>query len=188
MTVDDFFARLISALEHSGVPYMITGSYASAAHGIPRATNDIDIVIAPTKKSLVALLREFPDQKYYADELHALDALERKSQFNVIDFTTSWKADFIIRKNREYSEVEFARRRRHSIAGLSVELASAEDVLISKLESAKLGDSERQIEDGAGIIRRQGDFLDREYVERWVRELDLEEQWRKALDRSEATE
>ena len=181
MTVDDFFARLVSALDHAGVPYMVTGSYASSAHGIPRATNDIDIVIAPTMDQLATLLREFPSDRYYAEEIAARDALERRSQFNVIDFETSWKADLIIRKDREFSRVEFSRRRRHSIGGLPVDVATPEDVLLAKLESAKLGESERQIEDCAGIIRRQGKDLDRAYVKRWIPDLGLEQQWQRAL-------
>lgn len=82
MDVDDFFERLIAALDRSAMPYMVTGSYASSAHGTPRATNDIDIVIAPTADQLRALLRELPDDRYYADEVDAFEALETRSQFN----------------------------------------------------------------------------------------------------------
>jgi hypothetical protein len=183
MSVDDFFQRLIAALERSGVPYMVTGSYASSAHGVPRATNDIDIVIviAPSLDQLRGLIRELPDDRYYADELDAVDALKHQSQFNVIDFATTWKADLIIRKNRAFSTEEFARRRTHTIAGVEVRLATAEDILLAKLEWYKEGESARQLEDIVGIIRRQGTSLDREYVEYWVAQLGVEDQWREAL-------
>lgn len=176
MTVDDFFDRLILALDRAEIPYMVTGSYASAAYGTPRATNDIDIVIAPTDAQLWELIREFPPDRYYADEDDAFDALASRSQFNVIDFATGWKADLIIKKDREFSEVEFARRRAHRIGNATVYLVSAEDILIAKLEWHKAGESQRQLEDAAGIIRRQGDALDRSYVYRWVSELELDEQ------------
>jgi hypothetical protein len=184
MSVDDFFDRLIAAIERAGVPYMLTGSYASAAHGTPRATNDIDIVIAPSPDQLHKLLREFPDDRYYADDIDAFESLARQSQFNVIDFATSWKADLIFRKDREFSRVEFARRGRHEIAGRSVYLVSPEDIVIAKLEWGKMGESERQIEDAAGVIRRQGSALDMAYVEHWVRELQLEDQWRRARNKA----
>jgi hypothetical protein len=148
---------------------------------VPRATNDIDVVIAPTPRQLAVLMQQFPRNQYYSDEEDARDALERQSQFNIIDFATMWKADLIIRKERDFSREEFSRRRVHLIGGVRVHLATAEDILIAKLEWHKLGESDRQIEDAAGIIRRQASALDREYVERWVRELELEEQWRKAL-------
>jgi hypothetical protein len=181
VSIDDFFARLIAALERSGVPYMVTGSYASSAHGTPRATNDIDIVIAPSADQLHALIREFPDDRYYADELDAFDALEHRSQFNIIDFATSWKADLIVTKNREFSRLEFSRRRAHSIGDTRVYLVTAEDILQAKLEWHKMGESERQLEDAAGVIRRQGAVLDRKYVVKWVDELGLHEQWQRAL-------
>lgn len=181
MDADDFFRRLITALEESGIPYMVTGSYASSAHGVPRATNDIDIVIAPSRTQLEVLMAKLPPDRYYAEIEDALDALDHRSQFNVIDFATTWKADLIVKKNRPFSEREFARRRVHAVAGLNVSLARAEDILIAKLEWFREGQSARQIEDAAGIIRRQGTALDRSYVEHWVRELGLEAEWQMAL-------
>lgn len=161
---------------------MVTGSYASSAHGVPRATNDIDIVIAPTVDQLRALIAELPEDRYYADELDAMDALKHHSQFNVIDFATTWKADLIVKKSRTFSGVEFGRRRSHTVAGVHVHLATPEDVLIVKLEWFKEGESARQLEDAAGIIRRQGSALDLAYVEKWVKELGVEKEWRKARE------
>ncbi|HEY0142425.1 MAG TPA: hypothetical protein VGF48_16120 [Thermoanaerobaculia bacterium] len=47
---------------------------------MPRATNDVDVVIAPTRDQLVALLAQFPPADFYSDLDDALDALERRSQ------------------------------------------------------------------------------------------------------------
>jgi hypothetical protein len=70
------------------------------------------------------------------------------------------------------------------LAGLRLAVATAEDVLIAKLEWRRWGESERQIEDAASIVRIKGDSLDTLYVERWVAELDLIEQWRSAKARA----
>ncbi len=160
---------------------MVTGSYASSAHGTPRATNDIDIVIAPTPPQLSGLMRELPADRYYADEEDAFQAFETRNQFNIIDFATGWKADLIFQKDRPFSEVEFIRKRPHRIGSTNVFLTTAEDILLAKLEWHTIGESARQLEDAAGIIRRQGDKLDRGYVEQWVGELGLHEAWQKAL-------
>ena len=48
--IADLLRRATAALEMHEIPYMLTGSLASSMYGIPRATNDIDIVIAPTKQ------------------------------------------------------------------------------------------------------------------------------------------
>jgi hypothetical protein len=172
------------ALQAAEIPHMLTGSFASSLHGAPRATQDIDIVIAPTREQLLALLAQFPEADYYLSQDAALDALARHEQFNVIDLATGWKIDFIIRKPREFSREEFERRRPVELSGVELDVASAEDVLIAKLEWAKLGASARQIDDVAGIIRLQGESLDRAYVERWVRALGLDEQWQVAQARA----
>lgn len=177
MNLEDFLSRLLAAFERVKLPYMLTGSVASSAHGVPRSTRDLDIVIAPTRAQLLALMREFPSDRYYADEQQALQALANRSQFNVIDFATGWKADFIIAQDSEYGRCALARRALIDIAGNSVYVAAPEDVLIAKLQWANLGKSDRQLQDAAGIISTQGRKLDVGYVERWVRELHLETQW-----------
>jgi hypothetical protein len=60
MTTEDIFRRIIGALDATGIPYMLTGSCASSYHGIPRATQDIDLVIAPTAGQLRHLVKLFP--------------------------------------------------------------------------------------------------------------------------------
>lgn len=177
MTVESVFRTLQQALDSAGVPYMVTGSFASSTHGEPRASKDIDIVIAPTRDQLIDLIRHFPDDQYYAMEEDALEAFANRSMFNIIDFVSGWKVDLIVKKMRPFSDEEFGRRKEVELAGLRLSVATAEDVLISKLEWAKAGESQRQLEDAAGIIRVQGQNLDVEYVERWIRELGLSEQW-----------
>ena len=59
-------------------------------------------------------------------------------------------------------------------------MATAEDVVIAKLEWAKMGESQRQIDDAANILRIRRDRLDHEYLLTWVRKLGLEEQWEAA--------
>ena len=184
MSVEDVFVRVRAALEVAGVPHMLTGSFASSFHGAPRATQDIDIVIAPDRAQLLALIAQFPASAYYVSRDAAIEALERHGQFNVIDLTTGWKIDFIIRKPRAFSHEEFERRRPADLSGVEMDVASAEDVLLAKLEWAKRGGSARQIEDAAGIIRLQGDRLDTAYVQRWVMALGLQEQWHGARERS----
>ena len=183
MSIEEFFNRVIAELERTGIPYMVTGSLASSAHGRIRASEDFDIVIAPSPSQLRAFVSAFPDDQYYADEHNAFESFKHTLQFNIIDFATTFKVDLIFKKNREFSRVEFDRRRLHVIGGVRVHLATPEDILIAKLEWAKMGESARQIEDAAGVIERQGVNLDRSYVEHWVDELDLWEQWKMALAR-----
>lgn len=172
--------RVLHALESAEVPYMLTGSFASAFHGAPRTTQDIDIVIAPTLGSLQRLIQEFPAERHYLSRDAALQAYGSEGLFNVIDFDSGWKIDFIVRKSRSFSVEEFGRRQQADLLGLTLFVASAEDVIVSKLEWAKLGESERQIRDVAGILKTKAEALDYGYIERWVVSLSLETQWKAA--------
>jgi hypothetical protein len=184
MSAAAIFKKLREALDEARVPYFVTGSFVSSAHGVPRSTNDIDIVIAPTREQLSALLTEFPEAEYYSDRDDAFDALKHRSQFNIIDQKSFWKVDFIVSKDEPFDRSRFERRSITEIAGVNIYAASPEDILIAKLRWAKLGGSERQLEDAAGVIRMQADQLDMAYVAKWVQLLELDEQWRAAARRA----
>jgi hypothetical protein len=88
LSVTTVFEKVRAALDAAGILYFVTGSFASSAHGIPRSTNDIDIVIAPSPQQLDSLLKQFPETDFTTDKEDACDALSRKSLFNVVDYAT----------------------------------------------------------------------------------------------------
>ena len=45
MSSEQALARLIDALENEDVPYMLVGALSSNLYGVPRATNDADLVV-----------------------------------------------------------------------------------------------------------------------------------------------
>jgi hypothetical protein len=175
--------RLVRLLDRSGIPFMIAGSFASTVHGLPRTTQDLDIVIdPPTPQALDALVGSMSPDDYYVDLDAARDALRRRSMFNVIDHASGWKIDFVVRKNRAFSRDEFERRMQLTLLDVAVFVASPEDTIVAKVEWSQLsGGSERQRRDVAGIVATMGEQLDRAYVERWIQELGLEEEWGIAL-------
>ena len=141
MSVQEVFQRITAALDRSGIGYMLTGSFASAYYGAPRSTQDIDLVIEATAEQLQTFVRNLPSDEYYADLDAALEAHKRQSMFNVIDLATGWKIDLIIRKPRPFSHEEFRRRQLVDLQDLPLFVASIEDVVVSKLEWAKLARS-----------------------------------------------
>jgi hypothetical protein len=88
MSTHDLLARLAAALGETGIPYMFTGSFASSFHGRPRASNDFDLVIAPTPQQLRLLKTILSEGDYYFDLDDALDSLKRSGQFNIIDLAS----------------------------------------------------------------------------------------------------
>jgi len=161
MSQKDFLARLVMKLENAGIPYMISGSLGSSLHGEPRATNDIDLVIAPTARQLDIFVQSL-GEGYYVNGEAAQEAFRDRATFNVIDYQAGWKADLIFRRNRPFSLEEFRRR-----------IQGNEDAILSKLEW--FGESERQFRDAQGVAVVQWDTLDKEYLRKWARELNVED-------------
>jgi hypothetical protein len=178
---EDVVTRAIRLLDALDIPYMIAGSVASSFHGTPRTTHDADIVIDPAPDALDRLVEQLTQARFYVDLATARQAVR---QFNVIDAQTAFKLDLIIRKERPFSREEFRRRQRADLsAATQVTLATAEDMILSKLEWArKGGGSERQLGDVRGILDVKGADLDREYIERWAKDLGVLELWHRVVD------
>lgn len=66
--------------------------------------------------------------------------------------------------------------------GLTLWLATPEDLVVSKLDWFRLGGqcSERQWRDVIGLLQIHAPTLDLAYIERWIDQLDLTDLWLKA--------
>jgi len=173
---------LAEALRAERIPFMLTGSVAGAYHGAGRATMDVDLVIDPGTAQLDAFVTRVAATGVYVSPAAARQALQDRSMFNVVDPESGWKADLILRKQRPFSESEFKRRFPIEFLGVTLDVATLEDVVISKLEWAKLGGSQRQLEDVRTLLRLRGDECDHEYVRRWVEALRLQDQWKSVTE------
>ena len=145
---------------------------------------DIDIVISPNRQQLEQLLARLSESEFETELEYPFDAFVRKSLFNIVDAATLWKVDLIFKQPTPFDVSRFSRRSIVDIAGVHLYTASPEDILITKLWWAKLGESERQINDVVGIIKVQGESLDLQYVNRWVAALEIQEQWAVARERA----
>lgn len=178
MSGEDLLRALAGALRGAGIPFMLTGSVAAAYYGAGRATMDIDVVIDPPAGTVDDLVARVLALGAYVSKAAAREAVANRAMFNVVDPRSGWKADLMVRKTRPFSEAEFKRRRPIEFLGVTLDVASLEDVVLSKLEWAKLGGSARQLEDVRALLRVGADELDRAYVEQWVALLGVEVQWR----------
>jgi hypothetical protein len=164
--------KLISIIESTGIPYAVCGSLSSGFHGQPRATNDADIIIAPTQDQLAKLIKSL-ETSYYISSEAAFEAMKIHSMFNVIDNEFGWKADLIFRQDNPYQLSKFNRRRRVKLMGIDLWILSPEDVILSKLDWAKDSGSDLQFRDVFGVIKVQWDKLDWDYLRHWAKELDV---------------
>ena len=79
---------------------MLTGSLVPSLQGEPRATHDIDVVIAirtAPGNAARALRAAFPEPQFYLDEEAIRGAIGTTGMFNMIDTREGDKVDFCLR-------------------------------------------------------------------------------------------
>ena len=171
--MDDIIAitlRLASVCEQLGIRYVVGGSLASSLHGIPRATQDVDLVLEIGQDDVAAFVNSLRDD-FYLDEAAIREAIDRRTSFNLIDLTSYFKADVFVARDDEPDRLQMARSRRYSLGdgpGHELVVASPEDVIAQKLYWFQLGDrvSERQWHDALGVLKVAGTRVDLEYLRR----------------------
>lgn len=156
-------AGLANGLAASGIPFMLIGGQAVLLHGRPRLTDDIDATLGVGPDRLHSVLEACAtiglaplpeDLQRFVGETFVLPTRHE---------LTGMRVDLIF-STLPYEAEAIARAVRVSIGGAEVPFATAEDLLIHKLFAGR----PRDIEDAVGVVRRQGDSLDWDYVGRWV--------------------
>lgn len=178
-SIGDFFRRL-NAL---GIPYFIGGSVASSAHGSPRQTNDVDIVLQVGPPDLSAFIDEFERDFMTSRPMieETLDSTDPYRSFQIIHYESLLRVDCFVPLDDDFARSEFSRRQLHDlIPGLKVWVASPEDVVLRKLLWFELGGkvSDRQWNDIVGVLEIQKGRLDEAYLDSWADRLGI----RKMLD------
>ena len=170
---EEIVGRVIDALVDLGAPYMIAGSFASNVHGVPRMTNDANVVVDLDELAAARLVRLL-QAEFYVSADAAQEAVRQRRMFHAIHLQTGFKVDLVVKKRRAFSDEELRRRQPAALAGRRADFATAEDTILAKLEWAQLGESERQYGDVLGLILVQGERLDWSYLERWAAELGVQ--------------
>jgi hypothetical protein len=174
-----------SELERLGVTYLVGGSLASSLHGVPRSTNDVDIVAVLREEHAEPLAGALKD-RFYVDADMIRDAIARRSTFNVIDLTTLFKIDVFVplmdivtRKELQRAQTMVVDREH----GSTLRLATAEDTVVQKLRWFALGNqvSERQWTDALGVLVVQRGRLDVAYLRETAQLLEVSDLLEKAL-------
>ena len=145
------------ALRLMGVEWYVGGSVASSVHGIPRATQDADIVAALRPghgKQLAELLGE----AFYIDADAAESAIRSRRSFNVIHLQTMFKVDVFVLRKDAYGLRAMADRLVRVVSDeppISLPVATPEDTVAHKLYWYRLADekSEKQGRDLVGVLK-----------------------------------
>jgi hypothetical protein len=150
-------AEVGAALDRLGVRYVVGGSLATSIYGIPRATQDVDVIAEIGVAHAEPLAREL-GAAFYADADMIADAARRRASCNVIHLATMFKADLFVATRDAWVQEELGRGRREQLMPddpRTVSIATPEDALLHKLVWFRMGGetSERQWRD---VLRGPG--------------------------------
>ncbi len=172
-----FLAQILNTVN---IPYYITGGVAAIAHGEPRATIDLDVVIDIDLADLPTLAANFEAQGFYVAGL--ADVLAGRLRcLNITHLETIENIDLMISGKEEYDLIKFDRKQLYTLPGSGeVAIASPEDVIISKLIWRRESQSDKQWRDILGVLKVQQEKLDFGYLQGWIARFELEADWQRA--------
>ncbi|MBU4392210.1 MAG: hypothetical protein KJ920_07130 [Actinobacteria bacterium] len=151
---------------------MVTGAIASSLQGAPRTTHDIDVVVTMKTDDADTLINAFPPPDYYLDKGSIIEAIKRKSSFNLVEVNTGFKVDFWLLTDDPFDQSRFSRKSTEELEELRVYVSTPEDTILMKLKWARMmGGSKKQFTDALRVYELQHGVLDTDYLERWAGEL-----------------
>lgn len=174
MSQQELLAKVVQALNDADIDYMVTGSVVSSLQGEPRSTHDIDFVVSVEQETADILANAFLPPVFYLDKESIVDAINRKSMFNLIEVKTGDKVDFWILTGEPFDISRFGRKCVEEVMGMKLNVSCPEDTILAKLRWAMLsGGSEKQYIDALHIYEVQFGKLDMDYLEEWARRLEV---------------
>lgn len=150
-------------LTRHAVPYAIIGGVAVQAWGEPRLTIDLDLTVLTPPEGTEAFVRMILQQ--FAPRVSDPVEFARRTRVVLIQASNGCNVDISL-GIPGYEEEVIRRAMDHEVApGKTVRLCSAEDLVIHKAVAGRPQD----LADIEGIVYRQGERLEVEYIRRWLR-------------------
>jgi hypothetical protein len=162
--------KICQILEALQIPYMLSGSVAMNFYTDPRTTRDIDIIVELQNQHVPAFVTQLEHQFYvYPEGIY--EEIARQGMFNIIDFKTGLKIDFILRNDEAHEQLKFKNRRKIQYFGIDLWIICLEDLVISKLKWIQVLESEKQKNDITNLL--DVFYIDMEYIKDWCTQLNL---------------
>ncbi|MBI4581478.1 MAG: hypothetical protein HY718_17380 [Planctomycetes bacterium] len=140
-------------LEAEGSPYAVIGALAAAQHGLIRATQDVDLLVAVPAVRLPALLAKLEQSGCQIDQARVIRewTSEHLTQFRYRDVPIDWLEPVI-----PLFQLVLDRATTRDVLGHPVRFADADGVVLMKLVAFRPGD--RQDVDALALACRDVDW------------------------------
>ncbi|CAN5486369.1 hypothetical protein BH09VER1_BH09VER1_50120 [soil metagenome] len=167
MTLKDVALRVLAATESAGLDFMLVGAIAAGAYGVPRATKDVDLLIATTGEASLQILTTALEPLLNFDPQVAFDTLTwGRRHVGTSRQSPPFKVEFFELFDDAFVHSEFSRRQKVFVPMLAEEtwLPTPEDIVVQKLRWGRSKD----LDDARDILAVQGpESLDMVYIENW---------------------
>lgn len=168
---EEAFGDLFRTLNELPFPYCLMGALALGAWGTPRATHDLDAMIAIGHTDRPQLLQAlsaygFAEDAQWAEHNPMIRDVHVRLQRGAIP------VDLMLPKDT-HDQACLARRRHYELSGLSLWIISPEDLALHKLKAGRAQD----FIDVLSVLQRQAESLDRSYITNWAQRLGIWEEW-----------
>jgi hypothetical protein len=180
MPEPDLIELFAQPLNQAAIRYFISGSVAAMLYGEPRVTHDIDLVVFLRADDASRLAAMFPAPVFYVPPAAVIIeemARDRRGHFNLIHADSGLKADFHTAGRDELHAWAISHTRSYAIDAIAITLASAEYVILRKLEFHREGGSEKHLRDIRAMLAVSGDQLDGAALRDWIGRLGLGAEW-----------
>lgn len=167
MTPDDAVAAVFEALAGAGIPYMLVGSLASNFHGIPRSTRDADFVVELAAGRLARLASLLPPGLRLEPQ-PAFESVTGTTRFLITLTGSSFVCELFVLSDDDHDQARFRRRQIVQVLDQQAQVASVEDMIVTKLRWAIAGGRGKDSDDVRNMIAVQDTALDWAYIHHWV--------------------
>jgi len=164
--------KLHRIFEELAISYYITGGVAAISYGEPRTTQDLDLVIEISHLDIERLADILMNHEFYVPGVEDVKS-GRMRTLQITDMESISRADLVVAGSDEFERLKFERRRLIEFGGTLLYFASPEDVILNKLRWRQYSGSDKQWRDVLGILKVQGEKLDKSYLMQWAEELGL---------------
>lgn len=166
MTPDDAVVAVLDALDAADIPYMIVGSLASNFHGIPRSTRDADFV-AELSPDRLQRLEQHLSPGLTLERQGAFEAVTGTMRYLIVLAGSPFVCELFVLSEDPHDRERFSRRTPARVLAHNAFVASAEDMIITKLRWAIEASRPKDRDDIRNILAVQGPALDWAYLDRW---------------------
>lgn len=180
MTLEQAAGRVLHALDDAGVPHMLVGGLTANYYGIPRATQDVDVVVQLTGHEPLTRVVASLGEGFSLDAQVSFETITGNARYVIRLPGTPFVVELFVLGDDPFQQERF--RRRVAIAipqiGPHVYLPTAEDVVVQKVRWGRPKD----LEDAKDVVAVQGEALDMGYIEAWCNRHQTRERLQAILD------